>query len=351
MSRPLSILFALLGASSQALTSVLQRLANVGGDTEAVRLGADQVSSCTSRCGWSGMATMGGTFVFTAVALYFGELATVQPILVTELIFTLALRALWLHDRIASPHVGSGGHLVRRSRPASSWSPIPREGIGRPSFAGWAFALVTRGLLILVLVILAGWGSPARRAALLGASAGLMWAIDAAVVKTATEMLGHEGIVRLFLHWPVYGVVVTGVLGTVLLEAAFTAGPLSASQSTLLIVDPLASIAIGIELFHEKLNNSPGAIAAQVSFCGHVRRRRPALGLGTALHGGTGPTIAPSGCGGGRRGRGDVDGGRFPRRSGNAVRTRTMVVHPPRPCTHRAPPAPRPASRRAPRGT
>ncbi|MBV8462561.1 MAG: hypothetical protein JO368_04660, partial [Acidimicrobiales bacterium] len=64
--------------------------------------------------------------------------------------------------------------------------------------------------------------------------------------------------------WPVYAVVATGVLGTILLEAAFAAGPLSASQSTLLIVDPLASIVIGIELFEEKLNTSPPAVTIQV---------------------------------------------------------------------------------------
>jgi hypothetical protein len=56
------------------------------------------------------------------------------------------------------------------------------------------------------------------------------------------------------------------VLGTVLLESAFAVGPLAASQSALLIVDPLASIAIGIELFGEQLRSSPGAIALQVLF-------------------------------------------------------------------------------------
>jgi hypothetical protein len=263
MSRPFSILFALLGAFSQALTSVLQRLANVAGAEEKERNGWETAKYLVRQPMWlAGMATMGGTFVFTAAALYLGELATVQPILVTELIFTLALRALWLGDAIAARTWGAaallcaglGGFLVAAH---------PREGIGRPSLSAWVVALSTRGLIIVVLVVLARWGTPARKAALLGAAAGLMWAIDAAVVKSATEILGQEGIVRLFLHWPVYGVIVTGVLGTVLLEAAFAAGPLAASQSTLLIVDPLASIVIGIELFQEKLNSSPGAITAQ----------------------------------------------------------------------------------------
>jgi len=42
-----------------------------------------------------------------------------------------------------------------------------------------------------------------------------------------------------------------------LLDAVFAAGPLDASQSALLIVDPLASIAIGVEPFEEQFNNSP----------------------------------------------------------------------------------------------
>jgi hypothetical protein len=62
--------------------------------------------------------------------------------------------------------------------------------------------------------------------------------------------------------------VASGVLGTVLLEAAFAAGPLAASQSALLIVDPLASIAIGIELFGEQLRSSPLAIVLQILFLG-----------------------------------------------------------------------------------
>jgi hypothetical protein len=117
-------------------------------------------------------------------------------------------------------------------------------------------------------LILSRWGSPPRKAALLGAAAALVWAVDAAFVKAATEVLAHEGWSGLFEHWPIYAVVASGVLGTVLLEAAFAAGPLAASQSALLIVDPLASIAIGIELFGEQLRSSPAAIVLEVLFLG-----------------------------------------------------------------------------------
>ncbi|MGO8870237.1 MAG: DMT family transporter [Acidimicrobiales bacterium] len=261
----MSIVFALLGAFSQALTSVLQRLANVAGSGEK-RSGWKTFLYLIRQPLWLlGMACMGGTFVFTALALYFGELATVQPILVTELIFTLALRALWLHDSIASRTWGAAG-LLCAGLIGFLVVAHPQEGHGRPSPTAWVVALSTRGLVVVALVVLSRWGSPARRAALLGAAAALIWAIDAAFVKAATQVLAHDGWSGLFLHWPVYAVVVSGVLGTVLLEAAFAAGPLAASQSALLIVDPLASIAIGIELFGEQLRSSPAAIALEVLF-------------------------------------------------------------------------------------
>jgi drug/metabolite transporter (DMT)-like permease len=259
----MSILFALLGAFSQALTSVLQRLANLSG-SDVKRSGWETTRYLIRQPMWLlGMVCMGGTFVFTALALYFGELATVQPILVTELIFTLALRALWLGDSIAARTWGAAA-LLCAGLIGFLLAAHPEEGHRHPTPAGWIVALGSRGILVVVLVVLSRWGPPARRAALLGAAAALVWAIDAAFVKAATEVLAHEGWSGLFVHWPVYAVVVSGVLGTVLLQSAFAAGPLAASQSALLIVDPLASIALGVELFGEQLNSSPGAITLQV---------------------------------------------------------------------------------------
>jgi drug/metabolite transporter (DMT)-like permease len=263
----LSILFALLGAFSQALTSVLQRLANVAGSDEKRSAWQTTLFLVRQPMWLFGMVCMGGTFIFTALALYFGELATVQPILVTELIFTLALRALWLGDKIAARTWGAAG-LLCAGLFGFLVAAHPREGHGHPTPLAWVVAVGSRALLVLVLYFLSRWGSPARRAALLGASAALVWAIDAAFVKEATDVLARDGWVDLFLHWPIYAVVVSGVAGTVLLEAAFAAGPLAASQSALLIVDPLASIAIGIELFNEQLNSSAVAILLQVVFLG-----------------------------------------------------------------------------------
>ena len=109
---------------------------------------------------------------------------------------------------------------------------------------------------------------PIRRAALCGASAGLIWAIDAAFVKMTTDVLAVDGWWGMFGHWPVYALVVTGVLGTLLLQLALQVGPLASSQPLVVTVDPFVSILLGGWLFHERFTHGPLLVAASVASFG-----------------------------------------------------------------------------------
>jgi drug/metabolite transporter (DMT)-like permease len=88
--------------------------------------------------------------------------------------------------------------------------------------------------------------------------------VDASFVKQLTDTLQLHGLLGVFDHWPLYALVVTGILGAVLTQAAFNAGPLSASQPALLIVDPLASIVLGVLIFGEHLNATVSALVGAV---------------------------------------------------------------------------------------
>jgi drug/metabolite transporter (DMT)-like permease len=204
-----------------------------------------------------------GTFAFSALALYFGPLAVVQPVLVLELIFTLGFRRFLLHDSIAGRTwfaalmicFGLGAFLVVAS---------PTEGSHVPSAGQWIVSVSTRAAAVIALLFLSRYGSPARRAALFGAATAVVWSVDAAFVKETVDELARSGIPGLLLHWPLYAMISTGVTGTILLQGAFRVGPLAASQATMLIVDPLASIGLGIELFHEQLNTGPGDVLGAI---------------------------------------------------------------------------------------
>jgi hypothetical protein len=268
----ITVICALGAAFCNASWAVLARLAGVTAPEGLSRW----------RLGWYlvrqpvwlvGQAFAVGVFVLSGVALYFGELAVVQPLLVVELIFALALRRFRLHDDIpvkswyaaALVCLGLGGFLA-----AADF----HGGTRVPGAVEWAVAVVVWGFVAAILVVVGQRGSPARRAACIGAAAAVVWSVDASFVKQLTDVLQLYGVLGVFVHWPLYALVVTGILGAVLTQAAFNVGPLSASQPALLIVDPLASIVLGVLIFGERLDSTVpalfGAACALLVMCAGV---------------------------------------------------------------------------------
>jgi len=78
-----------------------------------------------------------------------------------------------------------------------------------------------------------------------GAAAAIGFAFTAALTKVVTDYIASDWV-SMFSHWQTYALAVTGVAALFLAQNAFHAGPIAASQSTLIMVDPLVSILIGI---------------------------------------------------------------------------------------------------------
>jgi len=136
-------------------------------------------------------------------------------------------------------------------------------------------ALLTFGGLAAACAVLGGTGSPVRRAALYATASGIVWATLATLLKSASDIVATNGALALFEHGAVYGVVVTGIIGTVLTQAALHVGPLSVSQSLMVIVDPFVSIILGVWLFGEHFTGTPlhvalGAVGFAVMVVGVV---------------------------------------------------------------------------------
>jgi len=259
-----AIVFAALSAFSNACSAVLQRLALISPAPEGQPLWRTALALVRQPMWLLGGLFLVGTFGFQALALYFGPLSVVQPVLVLELIFTLGLRVLLFHDDIAA-RTWSAALTICLGLAAFLAIASPSPGSHKPTAGQWILSVGVRGAAVLVLLLLTRWGSPARRAALYGAATAMVWSVDAAFVKQTVDVLAHDGLPGVLTSWPLYAMIGTGVLGTALLQGAFAAGPLAASQSTLLIVDPLASIWLGIELFHDQLNTGLGYVLGAVA--------------------------------------------------------------------------------------
>jgi drug/metabolite transporter (DMT)-like permease len=72
----------------------------------------------------------------------------------------------------------------------------------------------------------------------------------------------HRGVTHVFTTAYAYGVLASGIAGTVLAQSAFQAGALAASLPTLTLAEPVFAAAAGAAIFGERLRSGlPGAVA------------------------------------------------------------------------------------------
>jgi len=258
----MAYVLAVMAAFANALTSVLQRMGVESAPPET-RLRLSLITYALRRKVWiAGFVVLIAAFFLQFLALHFGRLTTVQPILTLELPFLVAILGIWFRQPLtwkewvgSSAAAGGLGAFLALSAPSG--------GNETPDLESWglvSFAVVAGGTLAVVLAL---FGSPAWRATWFGIAGALAFAFTAALIKQMNDEISR-GWSHVFLSWPPYAMAATGVVGVFLAQNAFQAGPVTASQSALVIVDPLASIAIGIGLFGDHVQTAGGRLPGEV---------------------------------------------------------------------------------------
>ncbi|MEV6209870.1 DMT family transporter [Kitasatospora sp. NPDC051914] len=249
----LPVLFALCGALSNALATVLQhRAAQTVRRSEGFRFGL--LLDLAHRPVWvAGIVAVTAAALFQAVALARGALSVVQPIFVLELPFALVISAL----------------MSRRNLPGQAWTAVacmvvglglalgaaaPTPGTMHVPMSRWIPALAGCGAAIAVLCTVALRRPPGGvRAACLAGAAAVGNALTAALIKSSTHLLDVHGLVAFLTAWQTYGFAIAGVGALYLLENALQSGPLVASQPALTLGDAGVSLLLGVLLYEETL--------------------------------------------------------------------------------------------------
>jgi drug/metabolite transporter (DMT)-like permease len=242
---------ALTAALANALTSILQRMGVEDAPPEAT-MHLSLLTHALKRGVWLlGFACMVGSFLCQAFALHLGNLSQVQPILTIELLLLVLLLATWFRFRIGwhewlacvAAAGGLAGFLVFAD---------PQSGGEIPSAADWILAGSLCGGAVVVAVIAAMRGPRWWRAAMFGAAGAIGFAFTAALIKSVGDYVAADWT-QLFQHWQTYALAICGLGSVFLAQNAFHAGPIAASQTALVLVDPLVSLAIGIGIFGDNL--------------------------------------------------------------------------------------------------
>jgi drug/metabolite transporter (DMT)-like permease len=264
---------ALVAALSNALTSVFQRM-GVEDAPEESTMRLSLITHALRRPVWLlGFFFMVCAFLFQAFALHVGRLSVVQPILTVELLFLVFILGTYFGYRVrAREWIGASAIAAG----LSGFLVFAQPGGGRqvPTTEGWLVVGGISAAVIAAAVVATRWGPRWWKAAMFGTAAAMSFAFTAALIKVVSDYAARDWV-NLLTHWQTYGLVAFGVAGLFLAQNAFHAGPLAASQSTLVLVDPLFSILIGIGLFGDSLRTSEPwgpleAISLLVMFMGTV---------------------------------------------------------------------------------
>jgi hypothetical protein len=258
-------------ALSNALASILQRMGvEDAPEEDALRLSL--ITHALKRGVWlCGFVFIVATFLLQSVALHIGRLSQVQPILTSELLFLVLLLATWFRFRIGlrewlaclAAAGGLAGFLAIAQPGGGKLTPTNTEWIVAGSICGAAAALA---------IVAALHGPRWWRAAAFGAAGAVGFAFTASLIKVVGDYVTADWV-QMFGHWQTYALALCGVASLFLAQNAFHAGPIAASQSALVLVDPLASILIGIGLYGDHLRTAGAdgpleALALTVMFVG-----------------------------------------------------------------------------------
>lgn len=251
---PAVVVLALLAALANAAASVLQRRAAAdepeGG--AGVRQAVRWLGHLLRRPYWVwGAAMLALTTVLQAAALSLGSLALVQPLMAAELLFTLVVGSVVFHRR-PDRRTWMAFAALAAGLAAFLTSVAPTAGRDTASAEQWLLssAAVLGAVLVLVATARAVRGAP--RAALLGLASAVSFSLTAALLKEVTGRF-PDGPAAVLATWPLYATAAAGVLAFLLLQSAFRAGTLAASQPALTLGDALTSVALGWALFGEQI--------------------------------------------------------------------------------------------------
>jgi hypothetical protein len=203
------------------------------------------------------------TFGFQATALRFGQLNVVQPVLTTELVFLVAILVVGFRRNVGWREVlGIAGIVIGLAGFFASANPA--VGKGQPDGAAWVVVGTVTGVAALALAVAGRTGPRWWRAAALGAAAAVLFADNAALIKAATSVLRHGTVLHLFETPDPYLIGLSGAAGLFLLQGALHAGPITASRTANVVVNPLVSIIIGTTAFGERLHYGAASATAEV---------------------------------------------------------------------------------------
>jgi drug/metabolite transporter (DMT)-like permease len=212
----------------------------------------------------AGLGLAVAAYGLQAVALAFGPLAVVAPVVAADLLFALPIAAAWEGRRMRPVDwagcaiVGAGVAVFVICSPASSGrSDAPAR---HWLLAFGAVALVSAGAATAAVV-----GRRATRSALLAIATGVTFGMTAAVTLSLTRIVRFGDGTTVLARWQPWALLALGCTGLLLSASAYKSGALRSSLPIMDTVEPVSAVVIGAVVFGERLATSPAMLGLQLA--------------------------------------------------------------------------------------
>jgi drug/metabolite transporter (DMT)-like permease len=209
--------------------------------------------------GW--VPDIAGT-ILQALALNYGALALVEPLLLSGVFMAIPLEAALEHRRphlrdvmvVAIGVLGLTVFLVAGN---------PRAGVTRPTDGAWLAVGIGVSAVLAISLLIAWRVRAAARGVALGIATGVLYGAAASLLKTLTAIFNDHPL-SVFNHWELYVFGIVGVAAVALNQNAFQGGPIAAPLTTIALLDPVTGVVVGITAFHERLSSDGPRLAFEV---------------------------------------------------------------------------------------
>ena len=209
-----------------------------------------------------GIACMIVGYVLVAWSIDHLELTVVEPLLTTYLIWALVLAVPISRQPVKVSEVTGALILIGGVTLVSLTRSTTPVGLSFGSLSHWYAAAIIAGIAFAAVAI--GHRRQGQvRATLTGTAAGLVFGIQDALTRQTLEVLQVNPWTVLFTTWSAYALVGAGITGIWLMQNAFSAAPLHASLPAIAAGEPLAGIVLGIVVFGDRVQISPGMLAIE----------------------------------------------------------------------------------------
>src|SRR4051794_21493056 len=224
----MEIALALVAALLFALGTVLQQKAGLDdpADTDAPGGTSGLLLQMARRPVWlAGIAADALGFAAQAVALTIGRLAVVQPLLVSSVVFALPLGVRLTGQTVRRADV-IAALVVAAALAAFLIVADPSGGRDDAPLREWMIACGACVGAAAALMVVARGGPAGRRAAVIGAAAGILFGLTAALTKSVGDQFS-ESVLSIFTHWHLYGLIAVGYVALTLSQLSLQTGVLA----------------------------------------------------------------------------------------------------------------------------